>query len=233
MTSLHCHRIGDTARRLLAPGVCGQVLAGFSGAAYLSTESSELFWLALESAPMHPRGLQIAGTLPRVVAGEAFSVEDEHISIASDLRVDFGAAFTWAAPPIRNEAALRVDQIPARVKGAFSTGFDTSQASGFGRLIPALLSLLAGQPAVEPELDPVLALAWPAIREVAQACLRHDMPGLLREAGALVGLGEGLTPSGDDFLGGLLFCIDTLQRLYPGHIDLDPSEQALFVERAR
>ena len=102
-----------------------------------------------------------------------------------------------------------------------------------GRLIPKILSLAAGQLEEEAEIDPVLALAWPGIYEIAKACLLRDMHGLLQKADNLVGLGEGLTPSGDDFLGGLLFCVNTIQRLYPGFINLDSSEQALFIESAK
>jgi hypothetical protein len=167
------------------------------------------------------------------VAGENFFIEDQCINIAPHLQVDFGDASTWAVSPIPAEAALEIDQIPLRVKGIFSTGFDLSQASGFGRLIPKILSLAAGQLDDEAEIDPVLALAWLGIYEIAKACLVRDMPGLLQEANALVGLGEGLTPSGDDFLGGLLFCVNTIQRLYPGFINLDSSEQALFIESAK
>ena len=215
------------------PGTCGQVLAGFSGTAYLVTEQAELFWLASEDAPMHPRGLRMAGPFPKLVAGESFFIEEQCINIAAHLQVDFGGAPTWAVSPIPAEAALEIDQIPKRAKGLFPTGIDLSQASGFGRLIPKLLSLAAGQLDDVAETDPVLALGWLGIYEIAKACLLRDMRGLLQEANALVGLGEGLTPSGDDFLGGLLFCVNTIHRLYPGFIDLDSSEQALFIEAAR
>jgi hypothetical protein len=218
---------------LLTPGARGQVLAGFSGAAYLVTEQAELFWLASEDAPMHPRGLRIAGPFPELVAGESFFVEDQCINIAPHLQLDFGNASTWAVSPIRAEAALEIDQVPVRVTGMFPTGIDLSQASGFGRLIPKILSLAAGQLDDEAEIDPVLALAWLGIYEIAKACLLHDMRGLWQEANALVGLGDGLTPSGDDFLGGLLFCVNIIQRLYPGLVDLDSSEQTLFIESAR
>lgn len=226
-------QIGETAHRLLAPGVCGQVLAGFSGAAYLVTEQAELFWLASENAPMHVRGLRIAGHFPKLVAGETFFIEGGSINIAPDLQVDFGNASTWAMPHIPGNAVLEIDQIPARAKSLLSTDFDSSQASGFGRLIPRIISLATGQLDDEPEMDPVLAFAWPAINEIAKACLLHDMPRLLQEANALVGLGEGFTPSGDDFLGGLLFCIHTIQRLYPGFIDFDFFERALFIESVK
>jgi hypothetical protein len=215
------------------PGACGQVLAGFSRAAYLVTEQGELFWLASENAPMHPRGLRIAGPFPKLAEGESFFIRDQCINIAPHLQVEFGGASTWAVSPIPAEAALEIDQIPVRVKGMFLTGIDSSQASGFGRLIPEILSLAAGQLYDEAEIDPVLALARLGIYEIAKACLLHDMRSLWQEANALVGLGEGLTPSGDDFLGGLLLCVNTIQRLYPGFIDLDSSEQALFIESAR
>ena len=233
MLKLCSCRIGETACRLLVPGTCGQVLAGFSGAAYLVTERAELFWLASENAPMHVRGLRIAGHFPQLVAGENFFIEGRRINIAPDLQVDFGDASTWAMPRIPGNTASEIDQIPARVKSLLSTDLDLSQASGFGQLIPKIISLAAGQLDDKPEIDPVLALAWLAINEIAKACLLHDMPRLLQEANALVGLGEGLTPSGDDFLGGLLFCIHTIQRLYPGFINLDSFERALFIESVK
>jgi len=226
-------QMGETARRLLTPGACGQVLAGFSMAAYLVTEQGELFWLASENAPMHLRGLRIAGHFPKLVAGENFFIQSKCINIAPDLQVNFGDASAWAVSPIPRNTALEIDKIPARVKSIFSTGFDLSQASGFGRLIPKILSLAAGQLDDEPEIDPVLALGWLGIYKTARACLLRDMPGLFHEANALIGLGEGLTPSGDDFLSGMLFCINTIQRLYPRFINLDPFEQALFIESAK
>lgn len=233
MSKLYSRQIGETAYSLLTPGACGQVLAGFSRAAYLVTEQPGLFWLASESAPMHLRGLRIAGPFPKLVAGDNFFIEGECINVAPDLQVDFGDASIWAMSPILDNAAPGIDQIPERVKSIFSTSFDLSQASGFGRLIPKILSLAAGQLGDEPETDPILAIAWLSIYEIAKACLLHDMPGLLQEANALVGMGEGLTPSGDDFLGGLLFCINTIQRLYPGFINLDSFEQALFIASAK
>ncbi len=233
MFKFYSCQIGESACRLLMPGACGQVLAGFSRATYLVTERAELFWLASENVPMHLRGLRIVGRFPKLVAGEDFFIEDQRINIGPRLQVDFGGASTWAVSPILAEAALKIDQIPVRVKSMFPTGFDLSQASGFGRLIPKIFALAAGQLHDEAETDPVLALAWPAIYEIAKACLSRDMRGLWQEANALVGLGEGLTPCGDDFLGGLLFCINTMQRLYPGFINLDSSEQALFIESAK
>jgi hypothetical protein len=233
MLKLYSCQIGKTTCELLTPGVCGRVLAGFCRAAYLITEDAELFWLAPENAPMHMRGMRIAEPFPKIAAGEKFFIEDGCIKIAPDLTVDFGDASTWTASAIPAEAALEIEKIPVRVKSLFLNSLDLSQASGFGRLIPKILSLAASQPDEEIEIDPVLAFAWPGIHEITKACLMRDVPGLLREAEALVGLGEGLTPSGDDFLGGLLFCVNCIHRLYPAFINLDYFEQSLFIESAR
>ena len=232
MLKLYSYQIGKTALSLLTPGACGQVLAGFSRAAYLVTEQAELFWLTSENAPMHLRGMQISGPFPQLAAGEKFFNDGRCIRIAPDFQLDFGDAYTWAVPVIPAETALPIEKIPVRVKSLFLDSFDFSQARGFGRLIPKIFSRAASQPDGETESDPVLALAWPGIDKIAQACLLRDMPRLLQAANALVGLGEGLTPSGDDFLGGLLFCINTMQRLYPDFIYLDSSAQSLFIASA-
>lgn len=233
MLKLYSCQIGKTARGLLTPGVCGQVLAGFSQAAYLYTEREELFWLASENASMHLRAMRVAGPFPRLAGGERFLSDGKCIRIFSEFNVDFGDASTWTVPVVPAETVLEIGKIPLRVETLFRYRFDLSQASGFGRLIPKILSLAFGRPGEEAETDPVLAFAWPVIHEIASACLLRDMPGLLQKAGALVGLGEGLTPSGDDFLGGLLFSVNTIQRLFPGLIYLDSSAQALFIESAR
>jgi hypothetical protein len=50
-----------------------------------------------------------------------------------------------------------------------------------------------------------LAEAGGRIRDVARALRARDCTSLLVSGRTLLGLGEGLTPSGDDFLGGVLF----------------------------
>lgn len=55
--------------------------------------------------------------------------------------------------------------------------------------------------------------------------MRHDSANIMAQADSLIGLGEGLTPSGDDFAGGLLFCLYWLSRLY--------ADQLPFVDSAR
>ena len=69
---------------------------------------------------------------------------------------------------------------PGRCSGAVPTGFDLAMAEAFQR----------------------------GVRGLCQALARNDEPRALDEIERLVGLGIGLTPSGDDFLVGLLAALN-------------------------
>jgi hypothetical protein len=51
--------------------------------------------------------------------------------------------------------------------------------------------------------------------DMARACLEGDFPNLTRKGKEMIGLGPGLTPSGDDFLGALFFAVRSLHQAYP------------------
>jgi hypothetical protein len=59
----------------------------------------------------------------------------------------------------------------------------------------------------------------PSVRRIVTACLDQDVAAALGAAEGLIGLGEGLTPSGDDFVGGMLFGLAILRR---GNRDVSP-----------
>jgi len=69
-------------------------------------------------------------------------------------------------------------------------------------LKPILLDHLATR-----SIDPILA--------IARACLNEDIVDITEVGRDLIGLGPGLTPSGDDFLGGVLFAAHHLKMAYP------------------
>ena len=58
--------------------------------------------------------------------------------------------------------------------------------------------------------DPVLVRARPFVRRLACAAVSNDAAWAIDAARPLLGLGEGLTPSGDDFVGGVLFARHSL-----------------------
>lgn len=207
--------MGAFAHVGLAPGRSGKVLATFSKAIYLLTDDSELFWITSNDSPLHRRALQISTRLPEVQAGSPFHVQDHHLTIASDFAYDLNSAALWNAPSI-DQQHIDISHIPARIQSLFAS-LDLSQAKGFGNFIPDILRL-ANYESVHPQTktsDLMLAFARPHIMDMANACLENQPVQILQTADALIGLGAGLTPSGDDFIGGLLFCIANLQDVYP------------------
>lgn len=221
--------IGEIARDLLIPGQNGKVLAIFSRSAYLVTRQEELVYIISAEAPLHPRCLQLSNVFPRLAVGSLFRVDDNRLHIEPSFTLDLHEALVWRANQVSTADVEEINDIPAKVKAIF-TSLDYSKAKGFGRLIPQILLLVEGGPtSLQPTMtDSILSLAWPAIQDIARACLTHHQAEILQKAGSLVGLGEGLTPSGDDFLGGMLYCTHHLKTVYP-FLPVPPNQVA-FVE---
>jgi hypothetical protein len=211
----HITHTGAIARACLAPGQRGKVLAAFSKAIYLVTETGELFWITTEDAPLHQRCAQISAHFPGFSAGAVFHVEDQRLTVEPGFICDVDHAALWSAPRLNPNHVLEITQLPARLH-AFCSQLDFSQAKGFGTFMPHILSL--AQNALDPAsavTDPVRRFSYPFVLDMARACLERQPVRISKNADALIGLGAGLTPSGDDFLGGLLFAVKILQAAYP------------------
>jgi hypothetical protein len=220
---------GAIARACLTAGQHGQVLAAFSKAVYLQPDSGELFWLSTQDAPMHRRCARITPGLPGLSPGATYRVEGRCLQIDKDVRIDLQQALPWYEPC--GDPVLAPPLLFPRVQGFFS-GLEYSQARGFGAFIPQLLALSKGK-SVGPgpnSKDPVLTHARPLVMDLAQACLENRQADVSKCSRRLAGLGSGLTPSGDDFLGGMAFAFNRLQFNYP---DLNLPDLAWQVEEFR
>jgi hypothetical protein len=69
--------------------------------------------------------------------------------------------------------------------------------------------------------------------EIGKACRRRDPADILEKGKELIGLGPGLTPSGDDFMGGLLFSAFFLKKSYPEFFFWDQDRVTDFIAGAR
>ena len=206
-------QLGMIARECLEPGQRGKVLATFSKAIYLLTEADELFWITTGDSPMHRRCAAISTPLPGPLAGSPFRVKDQRLTINSDTVFDLAHAATWNEP--HAHCILDVSSLPARIHALFSH-LDFSHTKGFGNFIPLILSLSQNNSSDSSSpSDPILHHAQPLVLDMALACLNGQPFRITQSADKLIGLGAGLTPSGDDYLGGMLFALKTLRDLYP------------------
>lgn len=213
--------IGATAHHLLAPGQRGVVLTVVSKAIYLLSESGELFWLTTAEPPRHPRCIRVSAPLPGVAANTPFAVNEPGLlTVGPDIHLDCRQAPIWSPPMLSAGEVLPAAALPERVQAAAAVLENLPSPAGLGTLLPEIRSIATGDPPSFAPTGAFSTLALPAIQEIARAWLAHDGRALLSGAESLVGLGEGLTPSGDDFVGGLLFCFYWLSRLYK---DLSPT----------
>lgn len=220
-------QLGTTARDCLANDQRGKVLAVFSKVIYLLTETDELFWIASDDSPMHRRCAQVLSPLPGLEACSPFHVADHRLTVDPEFLFEIGDPPLWLPP--RANQILDVASLPARIHSFFSQ-LDLSQAKGFGNFIPQIVSLSKNNSTETEFTDPILQFSIPLVLEIARACLDHQPSHLPEIADKLIGLGTGLTPSGDDFLGGFLFAIHYLQAAYP---DFDFTDYKLQIESYR
>ena len=175
---LRARAVGATACAALAraAGVV-RVMARPSGSAFV-TAAEEILWLGPLAAPLHPRAVLVA---------EVPSAEP-----AADLRVDVTGLTPWRPAPLALDAAAAATlrECWQRVAGGLGP---LGAPAGFG-------ALLADEALTFP-----LDGAGERARALAHACARDDAAAAEAAALALLGLGGGLTPSGDDFVGGALF----------------------------
>jgi hypothetical protein len=229
--------IGDYANDLLLPDTEGIVLATFSKVVYLRHASDEIIWLIQEGLPMHRRAIQCVGSLPATSVNTPYIMKNKALVLESGSSLDFRFTKIWGTPAVSPEHALPIMDIIEHLDLFLSSMNDLPSPTGLGIFIPEILNLTQDHSKIDTtknlELTPSQRYARTNINHIARACLIQDIDGIFEQGEELIGLGEGLTPSGDDFMGGLLFCIRTLQDLYkPFHPSVFSKEEE-FLEKSK
>ena len=169
--------IGWIAHDALArTGGRAHVTASLTRSAYLDA-GGELIWLADAAAPRHGRASIADSSVAWPPVGQAIVLD------------------------VANAAVWRPEHVPTAEARVVADGARALLARiddvGIAR---GLATLLVDQPLVFP-IDRVA----PAARALATASLDDDTDAAIRAAADLRGVGPGLTPAGDDFVGGLFF----------------------------
>ena len=215
--------VGAQADRLLsAPGFSGRVLAVMSMATYVETAVGEIFGISPPSQPAHTR--MVSGQLDAVglYLGMGAWMDGDRLLFENGAALSLDAAPVWEGRGVEPGRGAP----PRELRRCFNRVVQAAVTSHEGENVGLALSLVAGQlQGQEPPLprasSPFVAAAMGPVRRVAKACRQGRLDRALLEAEALIGLGTGLTPSGDDFVGGLLFAAWHLGRAYPSECTWD------------
>ena len=229
------NRIGEAARDFLKSSSQGNVLAVFSNAVYLNSTRDELSWLVTEKIPMHRRGIQIPGALPRVTANSSFIVRGEHLLLGTDIDLDISQATMWESPGPILDKILPFMDLPGRWRNVSSLFDGYPAPKGFGLLLAEITKLEPGSsmPAESPDYGLALKRARLSLNEMLIASIAKDFSRVLMISKDLIGLGEGLTPSGDDFIGGMLFSSSVMQEIYSQYQGFTQSEVESLIDNSR
>jgi hypothetical protein len=151
------------------------------------------------------------------------------------MKLDLRPSEVWKETVIPIHKVVEPDRMLDKLYAAVGIFLCQNEPSGFGIFIRPVLQILRKK-----EIDPSVELgdvlikpAWPVVENIASACLRRDLGEILEEAEALIGLGDGLTPAGDDYLGGLFFARFLLESSYPYIHFLDPADIPGWVDAQR
>ncbi len=221
--------VGATARRLLeTPGCSGHVLAVVSNAVYLASAGGDIFWVALDGVPLHSRGVTASIPLRTLGNGMPFAARDGRLTIGEAVEVDMADAPTWTPPRVSPEGAAPLSEVRRRLAHVLRALAPEQQSP-----ISAVVSLLA-RPEDADEMSLLFAReASASVERMASACLEGDVPRAVAAGEGLLGLGPGLTPAGDDFIGGMLFGMRALQSAYPERYARDDQPIRVLLERAK
>ena len=212
-------QIGSRARAVLArPGFSGKVLAVLSKTVYL-VSNDEILWVSRDPLAMHRRCI-LAPFRPRSIClGQTFFVDGSFLRFPEGETIGLDQATEWEPPRIGPAYAEPLPVVRMCIRRLVEAVTSLEDPKGFGQRIPGLSSLADGNEQAISNADPLLARAQDSIFALAAACFNLDMAKVARKGRELIGLGPGLTPSGDDFLGGLLFAAHWLREAYPQDFD--------------
>ena len=208
--------LGTEAGRILARGEsAGKIFASLSGGIYFLTDDQEIFWISTDQPSMHRRCIRTAFLPARrhVQVGQRFR-SDPPLLLADSFVVDLRGAKEWNPPPILPGRVLPLALVNKRcdqLRGFFQC---LNLREGLSPVISSLWALNKEEFALSRTAG-IFSRISAVIFEIAKACRRRDMPGILEKGKELIGLGPGLTPSGDDFMGGFLFSASLLKKFYP------------------
>jgi hypothetical protein len=202
--------IGSLARRALRPGLRGALSAVFQRSFYIRLADQEI---CLGTAALGAGPLNLRCRLERpdwhasgLREGAAVLVTQRALRLPPNLSVSLARAVIWKpqAPVAWSEASLRagLQRLDAALCGRIpeqGLGVLALPSTG-GEVLPAVAAAALG---------PVEALAGHLHREFAHPSA-DPVPGI-PDLRALIGLGPGLTPSGDDLLGGALVALHILR----------------------
>ncbi len=230
----------DANRYMETSGVSGEVIVASSKAVYIATDDGNIFAVCPLNQQPHPRSLLTDLDLSQLQVGLRIRVQDGSLHFSNGVELDLRDSQVWqTTPPSVSDAVslpkLR-DMCQALMDAAQQMHFRESQdRENLGMALPSFdLDNNAPQETQLPSFtSPLVAAGVKQVRELLPFCGCGNFETVLSLSEQLIGLGHGLTPSGDDFVGGLLFMSRHLNAVYPAERWWGKADTSKLLERSK
>ncbi len=202
---------GPLAKMLPRSGRWGTVFAVFQRSCYLERQDGQVFCLADHMLGQGPLTLNVRfpenTTLSSLGVREGSQLEADGV----DLRMGHALALRTDETTVWEPEALGQiappEEILRRLDALINLMQPLMPSSGLAGIIPHIAGIASEEPLPISRMSGTTAIAMPRLRRLSKG-LANSSPELVDEAVAgLLGLGPGLTPSGDDLLGGLMVAL--------------------------
>jgi hypothetical protein len=176
---------------------------------FIRTEADGLIFLSFEifRGPLTINLAEPFAAFEVLQNGERASTGENRLQIpAAHIEITVATEVVWRVPP---PSLLEADPLPKRLERCASlaaTLIAIKGNTGFSPILHDLLSLAndGSEGQIEPALQPLLAQA----QRLPARLQENDLPSVVDILAAFLGCGRGLTPSGDDFVMGLLLVLN-------------------------
>jgi hypothetical protein len=197
--------VGSYAMKILKEGAIGEVHSTFERA-FNVLISGELVGIARRDVPNGPFNI-ITDVEPNdsmqslVEKGERIRVDEYLLSFGKGLTISLNGAEIWQP---RHSVKKPIDIKLVKRNLSLVKEIASSRNEGFGQLVHHIENIISGTSFNGDQLNQVSRSGLPNIITLVSAVKSEDFELVRQSAKNLVGLGQGLTPSGDDLLAGFM-----------------------------
>ena len=195
-------------------GLAGTVIASFSRSCWLETPGGRLFAVADHELGEGP--LTVGIELPDgptlselgVNPGTELVADGVDFRLGNRLMLRTAATTLWRPAPLGPRTST--DEMAHRLRALIDFVAADAPAEGLAPLINHLSQMAYGDVPAPDDVGAVPRLAMPSVALLAKGVVQGDGGSIDQAVQGLIGLGPGLTPSGDDMLGGLMVALRTV-----------------------
>lgn len=209
--------IGAKAHRYMsAPGFSGEVISAGASAAYIATDAGDILAVCRLDQQPHPRSFLTNLDLSMLHVGLRTWIEGPELRFSNGTALNMRNHQVWNRQPPEAEGALPLQKLRSRCHTLLQAAITLHGGDNLGLSLSLFTENDDSETASSlPSASPLIAAGIGQIRRLLPFCRCGNLQAALESSERLIGLGPGLTPSGDDFVGGLIFMALKLNTAYP------------------